>query len=146
MFFGSTIHETRQIFFSSWQSYLQKKPLSALEEQVVRVLLEHPEYHPVLEQQARFQEQAYYPELGATNPFLHLGLHLAVREQVATDRPSGIAALFQALVEKHRDPLNAEHLLMDHLAESLWLAQKNKQMPDEQLYLQALKAVVDGRR
>jgi hypothetical protein len=24
------------------------------------------------------------------NPFLHMGLHLALREQIATDRPAGI--------------------------------------------------------
>jgi hypothetical protein len=142
MFFGSTIQETRQIFFSSWQNYLQKKPLSALEEQVVRVLLDHPEYQHVVEHQARFQEQAYYPELGATNPFLHMGLHLAVREQVATNRPVGITAAFKALVTKHQDPLGVEHLLMEQLAESLWLAQKNNQVPDEQRYLNALTLLV----
>ncbi|WP_204318325.1 DUF1841 family protein [Serratia marcescens] len=44
-------------------------------------------------------------ELGETNPFLHMGLHLAVREQVATDRPQGIRTVYTKLIEKYQDPM-----------------------------------------
>lgn len=141
MFYGDTVQETRQLFFSSWAHYIEKKPLSPLEMQIVKVLLDHPEYQSTIEQSAQFQEQAFYPELGQTNPFLHMGLHLAIREQVATDRPEGIALIFKDLVIKYADSLHVEHLMMDQLAECLWLSQKNNQPPDEEAYLNVLRAL-----
>lgn len=141
MFYGDTVQETRQLFFSSWAHYIEKKPLSALQMQIVKVLLDHPEYQSTIEQSTTFQEQAFYPELGQTNPFLHMGLHLAIREQVATDRPQGIALIFKVLVRKYADSLHVEHLMMDQLAECLWLSQKNNQPPDEVQYLNVLRAL-----
>ena len=84
MFHGDAIQDTRQVFFTSWEKYQQKKPLLPLENEIVQVILAHPEYHNILENQNKFQQYSYYPEFGDTNPFLHMGLHLAVREQVAT--------------------------------------------------------------
>jgi hypothetical protein len=68
-----------------------------------------------------------------------MGLHLAIREQVATNRPSGIKNIYASLVNKYGDPLTVEHLMMDQLAECLWLSQKNNLPPDEQHYLNALE-------
>lgn len=138
MFYGDTIQETRQLFFSSWEKYKQKKPLSALEQQIAQVVLDHPEYHAILDHPAKFHEQSYYPELGDTNPFLHMGLHLAIREQVATNRPEGIQTSYQLLIKKHKDHLNVEHLIMEQLAECLWRSQKDNLPPDEQDYLNSL--------
>lgn len=138
MFYGDTIQETRQLFFSSWEHYLQKKPLSPLEQQIVQVLIDHPEYQHIIEHSNKFQEHTYYPELGETNPFLHMGLHLAVREQIATNRPEGITGAFQQLMQKYKEPLAVEHLIMEQLAECLWLSQKNNLPPDEQQYLTRL--------
>ncbi|WP_115703087.1 DUF1841 family protein [Legionella sainthelensi] len=138
MFYGDTIQETRQMFFSSWEKFQQKKLLSPLENEIVQVILAHPEYHKTLENQNKFQQQSYFPEQGQPNPFLHMGLHLAVREQVTTNRPIGISAVFTKLMQKYNDPLVVEHLLMEQLAEFLWLSQKNNLPPDEADYLRAL--------
>lgn len=138
MFYGETIQETRRFFFLSWEKYLQKKPLSALEQQLVQVILEHPEYHALFENPTLYQEQGFYPELGETNPFLHLGLHLSIREQVSTNRPAGIQKAFKRLVKKHSDPLHVEHLIMDQLAECLWRSQRDNLPPNEQDYLNSL--------
>lgn len=138
MFYGDTIQETRQLFFTSWEKFIQKQVLSPLESQIAQVILDHPEYQALIEQPTQFQEQAYYPELGQTNPFLHLGLHLAIRDQVATNRPEGIKACFNRLVIKYKDPLAVEHLFMDQLAECLWRSQKDNLPPDEVAYLHSL--------
>lgn len=143
MFYGDTIQETRQLFFSSWEQFQQKKALSALEQQLVQVILDHPEYQSIIENRNKFQEHSYYPEFGETNPFLHMGLHLAIREQVVTNRPAGIKPLFQQLVQKYQDPLAVEHLMMEQLAECLWLSQKNNQPPDEQNYLSSLSQLIE---
>lgn len=124
MFYGDTIQETRQLFFSSWEKYQHKKLLSPLENEIVQVILAHPEYHKMLENQDKFQQHTYFPESGEPNPFLHMGLHLAIREQIATDRPSGIHLIYKNLVKKYNDSLVVEHLMMEQLAECLWLSQK----------------------
>lgn len=138
MFYGDTIQETRQMYFSSWKKYQDKQLLSALEQQIANVIIEHPEYHQFIENPARYHEHSYYPEFGETNPFLHMGLHLGIREQVQTNRPEGIATVFNQLLLKTQDRLAAEHLMMDCLAECLWLSQKNNLAPDEQEYLNSL--------
>jgi hypothetical protein len=35
----------------------------------------------VLEDPDRYQDKDYRPEMGDTNPFLHMGAHIAVKEQ-----------------------------------------------------------------
>lgn len=144
MFYGNTVQETRQLFFVSWDKYLQKKTLSPLEHEIVQVLLAHPEYHKIIENKNKYQEHDYYPEFGETNPFLHMGLHLAVREQIATDRPVGIRTTYNKLVKKYFDPLIVEHLIIDQLAECLWLAQKNNLPPDEQQYLNNIANLLES--
>ena len=141
MFYGDTVQETRQMFFSSWGKYKRNEPLQPLENEIVQVIIDHPEYHKAVESINQFQETSYFPELGTTNPFLHMGLHLGIREQIATDRPAGINAIYKTLLKKYTDRLSVEHLMMDQLAECLWLSQKNNLPPDEAYYLQNLSAL-----
>jgi hypothetical protein len=141
MFYGETIQETRQIFFTSWDKYQQKKTLLALEHEIVQVVLAHPEYHHFLENPGKFHEHTYYPEFGDTNPFLHMGLHLAIREQIATNRPAGIKSAYNNLLQKYSNTQDVEHLMMEQLAECLWLSQKNNLPPDEKHYLDNLAAL-----
>ncbi len=126
------------MFFLSWEKYQHKKLLSPLENEIVQVILAHPEYHKILENQDKFQQQSYFPESGAPNPFLHMGLHLAIREQIATDRPAGISVIYRNLINKYNDSFAVEHLMMEQLAEYLWLSQKNNVPPDENHYLHTL--------
>ena len=142
MFYGDGVQDTRQMFFVCWYKYRQNQTLLPLEKQIVDVIIDHPEYHTLLEAERPQQDQAYFPELGQTNPFLHMGFHLAIRDQVATDRPSGITDVYQRLVNKCSDTSTAEHLLMEHLAECLWQAQRNQVMPDEVIYLQACRQLL----
>ena len=120
-----------------------KQVLLPLEQQIVEVIIAHPEYHPMLEAAVGHQDQAYFPEMGQSNPFLHMGLHLAVREQISTDRPAGIGHIYQKLLKKYADHLNVEHLMIEHLAECLWQAQRDNNQPNEQAYLHALKRLLN---
>lgn len=142
MFYGDKVQDTRQLFFLSWQKYCQKQSLEPLEQQIVDVIKDHPEYHSLLENPAGANDKAYFPELGQTNPFLHLGLHLAIRDQLSTDRPVGVIQTYKKLVQKYKDSLEVEHLMMDCFAECLWLAQRNNQLPDEKKYLASLNALL----
>jgi hypothetical protein len=111
--------------------------MSPLEVQIARVVEDHPEYHELMT--GEIIDAAFSPDDGQTNPFLHMGLHLAIREQVATDRPPGIAAIFNTLLVRKGDTHGAEHEALECLAETLWEAQRSNDMPDEQAYLERLR-------
>lgn len=141
MFYSNDVQDSRKLFFSSWAKYCNKQPLEMLEKQIVDVILAHPEYHSLFES-CYSDTTTYFPELGQTNPFLHMGLHLALRDQVNTDRPVGIKGIFQQLLIQLQDVLSVEHQMMECLIECLWLAQKNQTMPDEKKYLSDLQSLV----
>jgi hypothetical protein len=68
-----------------------------------------------------------------------MALHIGVREQLATDRPPGIADLYRRLRERLGDAHAADHAVIECLAESLWTAQRTGAVPDEAAYLQCLQ-------
>lgn len=128
----------RALYVEAWRKRRAGLPAEALEHQVADVIAEHPEYQPLLEQGPEALAREWHPEGGESNPFLHMGLHLALREQVTTNRPAGIAALHAALAAR-LGPHEAEHRMAECLAEALWQAQHNGVLPDERAYLDALR-------
>lgn len=139
MIFGQDRSELRRMYRDAWQKHCDKAPLSPLEAQIVAVIEWHPEYHAdVISDDL---DRDYMPDGGRTNPFLHMGLHLGIREQVATNRPPGIAAIHAALLTRSGDAHEAEHEMIEALAETLWEAQNNNAPPDEAKYLRRLKVL-----
>lgn len=139
VFSGESREQLRKLYLTSWRKFSAQQPLEPLEKQIAAVIADHPEYISWLEAGEAALTVEFAPEGGQTNPFLHMGLHLAIREQVATDRPMGIAAIHQRLVNRFGDVHAAEHAMLEPLAETLWEAQRNAQTPDEQAYLQRLR-------
>ena len=139
MIFGQDRQELRQMYADAWRKARAAEVLSPLEAQIAQVIEDHPEYQSALSDEAR--EASFPPEAGKTNPFLHMGLHLAVRDQVAMDRPPGISTIFQQLVKKYSKTHEAEHRILDCLAETLWEAQNRNGPPDEQKYLERLRKI-----
>jgi hypothetical protein len=129
----------RRHYLEAWRKYRTGAPLEPLDFQLVTVIEQHPEYHALLEDDALALARDYQPESGQSNPFLHLGLHLAIREQVATDRPPGIAAVHRELARRLGDAHEAEHQMLDKLGEALWYAQRTGRPPDEAAYLESLR-------
>ena len=137
MIFGQDRNELRQMYFDAWRKSKLGDLLSPLEAQIATVIEDHPEYQAMMNDEQL--DQSFTPEGGETNPFLHMGLHLAVREQIATDRPPGIAALFNAILVKTGESHATEHKVIDCLAETLWEAQSSNAMPDEEAYLERIR-------
>jgi len=129
--------ELRRMYAEAWRKRQDEAPLTPLEAQIADIVEWHPEYHGAVT--ADDLDQDYTPEGGRTNPFLHMGLHLGLREQIATDRPTGIASIYRALAARIGDPHDAEHRMIDCLAETLWESQRQNQPPDEAAYLEKLR-------
>lgn len=138
MIFDQDRGKIRQLYIDVWAKYRGRLPLEAMEQTIVNVIREHPEYHAILEDKHAALEGDYTPELGQSNPFLHMGLHIALHEQLSTDRPQGIGAVQQALLARLGDPHEVEHRMAECLGEVLWQAQRNGTVPDEGTYLACL--------
>jgi hypothetical protein len=130
--------EVRQMYLAVWHKLQQKMPLEPMEALIADVIEIHPEYHNLLETGDDIRQQEFTPEQGQTNPFLHMGMHIALREQAAADRPPGVKAIHQNLLTQ-KGQHKAEHDMMECLGQSLWSAQRNNQLPDEAAYLDCLK-------
>jgi len=138
MIFGNDPGQYRQFFLETWRKYRNGTALEPLESMVAQIIAVHPEYHALLESPDTV-DQDYGPESGQSNPFLHMGLHIAIQEQLAADRPAGIRDIYQRLVHGHADPHQAEHRMTECLAESIWEAQRKGGAPDEAAYLERLR-------
>ena len=136
--FNPSRDQVRRFFFDAWHKYRMQEPLTALEGMALQVMQMHPEYHSLLDAPERHVERDYFPEMGETNPFLHMSLHLSILEQVSIDQPHGIAAAYQKVVAR-KMAHDAQHDLMECLAETIWLSQREGHPLDHEAYLEKLK-------
>ncbi len=143
MFFSKDRHKMRQFFFDIWQKQNSGNvALEPIEQIIAGIIQQHPEYHALLSSPDAVIDKDYTPEMGQGNPFLHMAMHIAIQEQLATQRPKGIVSVYQSLVEKSNDPHAVEHQMMEPLSEMLWQAQRRNTAPDEKLYLKGLRKLV----
>lgn len=139
---GLSREQLRTQYVEAWRKAQAGEPLTSQEAMISDVIGLHTEYHAILEDMQR--ALAFEPDAtaAAQNPFLHMGLHLAVREQISIDRPPGVRELAQGLRSRFGDH-EGEHALMQALGETLWEAQGAGQAPDEKLYLQKARRLLE---
>ena len=139
LFAGQDRDALRNAWRTAWGRHLERLPLAPLQAQMAAVIALHPEYHAQLIDSPDFAAQVHEDPEIARHAFLHLGLHLALREQLTTDRPKGIAQIHRQLSASHRETHAAEHRMMSVLEQTLWEAQRAGRTPDEAHYLEALR-------
>ena len=137
--FNPSRDEVREFFFNTWTQFKAQKPLTDLEKIALSVIHMHPEYQPILDAPAQFKHQEYFPEFGETNPFLHMSLHLSILEQISINQPIGITGIYATLKKKHQNEHDAQHDILECLAESIWQAQRNNSALDSNTYLTLLQ-------
>ena len=142
--FGNNRTELRRVFTEAWRKHCSNEATTPLEGLISGIVAQHPEYHRLIENPDAALDRDFLPEGGVTNPFLHLGMHISLQEQMATDRPSGISVLYQRLAAAIGDAHEAEHQLMECLGRMLWEAQSAGTMPDEQAYLECVQRLIPG--
>lgn len=136
--FKPTRDEARQLFFETWRKYREREILSGIETIALEVILMHPEYHGILADPDRYRDKDYSPEAGDTNPFLHMSMHIAIKEQLSIDQPIGICERFSRLRQKTESEHDAAHCIMECLAEMIWHAQRHQTAPDASIYFACL--------
>ena len=139
MMFNPSRDEARLFLFESWRKRRAGELLTPLEDLAAQLIAKHPEYFAVLENPQQHQETDYSPEQGATNPFLHLMMHLTIEEQISIDQPAGIRAHFVRLTQRLKSEHDAQHRMMECLSEMIWQAQRNRTQPDAAIYFACLE-------
>lgn len=142
--FKPSREQARQLFFDAWRKYRQREILSGIEIIALEVILLHPEYHSILNQADRYLDKDYLPEMGDTNPFLHMSMHVAIKEQLSINQPIGICERFACLQEVAGSEHAAAHQMMECLAEMIWQAQRNQSAPDAAIYFECLDRQLDS--
>ncbi len=142
MMFGNDRNQLRQYYIDTWDKAQKNQQLEPLEQLIANVISDHPEYQAILSQSDKALEQEYLPEGGESNPFMHMGMHIAIHEQLGSDRPAGIRDLYQKIAIRAGDAHKAEHQMIECLAEMMWQAQRAGKTPDEKHYIKALKKLL----
>ena len=128
----------REFLAKSWQKYTSNIPLEPLEEQLVSIIEIHPEYQDLITN----IDSEYFPEQGEVNPFLHINLHLALKDQLSLNQPNGVREVHQKLIYHFKDQHVVEHLMMECIAEMIYLSQKNNTAMDQESYLNCIKGLI----
>ncbi|ANJ66466.1 hypothetical protein A9404_02890 [Halothiobacillus diazotrophicus] len=137
--------QMRQPFLDAWRKTRDRLPMTGIELKISEVIVQHPEYHDLLDHPDQALERDWLPEQGEVNPFLHMGFHLSIREMVGIDQPGGIRPLYERLCLQYGDPLAAEHAMMDCLSEAIWRAQRDNLPPDGAALLTCIQGLVRGK-
>jgi Domain of unknown function (DUF1841) len=137
--FNPSRDEVREFFFAAWAKFKAQQTLTDLEKIALGVMHMHPEYHSILDKPEQYKNQEYFPEFGETNPFLHMSLHLSILEQISINQPIGISDIYAQLKLKHQAEHEAQHDILDCLAETIWSAQRTNSSIDSAQYIQLLQ-------
>jgi len=142
--FNPSRDEVRRFFCGAWDKHCAARPVTPLESVAIHWIERHPEYHALLTDLPAALAAEFPPEAGRSNPFLHLGLHLSLAEQLQIDQPPGIREAWAALRRACADEHEAAHRAIDALAETLWEAQRDRSPPSNERYLERLRRAAPG--
>ena len=139
MLYGQDRDAYRRVFVEAWRKAQAGERMSDMEAMLADLIALHPEYQRILTVEDAAVGAEFPPELGESNPFMHLSLHLALREQRHTDQPPGIRYLYDAVCTYMGDIHDAEHAMSECLAQIMWQAQRDGTAPDEKAYFACLR-------
>src|SRR3990167_9624661 len=139
MLYKQSRENFREVFFKAWQKFKEHKPIEPLEAEIIEVIKHHPEYHSFIENPDNIDKD-FIAGITDHNPFMHLSMHLALREQKITNRPPGISQLYDNLVTKNQGDIHAvEHQMIEVLADCLRKGMQSGQPVSDPDYLSALQ-------
>lgn len=137
--FQPSQHDVRRFFCDVLRKQRDGEPLTLMEALAAPWIDAHPEYHAELADVDAALAAVYQVEDGRTNPFLHLGMHLSISEQISIDQPSGIRQAFELLAARRGSAHEAHHEIMECLGEMIWASQRSGLPPDGLAYLDCVR-------
>src|SRR5512135_1369222 len=119
LMFNPTRDQARNFLFESWRKRRTGELLTPLEDLTAQLIDKHPEYHALFNDPEHNQDKDYAPDGNVVNPFLHLMMHLTIEEQISIGQPHGIREQFERLTHKYQSEHEAQHAMMECLAETI---------------------------
>jgi len=118
--------DVASLFCDTWAKQRSGQILTPLEATALRWIEVHPEYHALLDAPERALSEDFSIERGASNPFLHLSMHLALDEQVAIDQLQAYVQPSQAWPRAPAVNIPPPMKPMECLGEIVWQAQRSE--------------------
>lgn len=138
--FNPSQADVRRFFCGVYRKQRTGEPMEAIEVLSGQWIDEHPEFHAALSDvDQALRQMGEPPQAGATNPFLHLSMHLSVSEQCSIDQPAGVRQAVELLAARLDSLHDAHHAAMDALGRMIWESQRAGRPPDGQAYLDELR-------
>ncbi len=131
--------DVRRFFCAAYARQRDALPLEPMQALAADWIVQHPEYHAELADEAAALAAMYTVEDGRSNPFLHLSMHLSIHEQMAIDQPTGIRQAVELLAARRGSLHEAHHEVMECLGEMIWASQRSGLPPDGLAYLEAVR-------
>ena len=133
--FNPSQEDVRRFFCGVHDKARAGRMLDALETLAHGWLKEHPEYDADMADADAAVARIYDGSDGATNPFLHLSMHLSISEQCSIDQPRGIRQAVELLTARRGSLLEAHHEAMECLGRMMWESQRAGRPPDGEGYV-----------
>jgi hypothetical protein len=140
--FNPSKEQVREFFCQVWKKQQESGVLTPLESIAARWVVEHPEYHNLLNQPEEALHADYSVEKGQTNPFLHLSMHMSLSEQIQINQPVGIRDIGRELMIRLDSEHAAHHQMMECLGAVLWESAQLGKEPDIEKYLESLNQLI----
>lgn len=138
--FTPTPADVRRFFCAAFAKSRSGQPMEAIEQLAAGWIAEHPEFFGELADAelavAQLEGASNSP---ASNPFLHLSMHLSISEQCSIDQPRGIRQAVELLTARRGDLHQAHHEVMEALGQMVWDAQRAGRAPDGAAYIDAVQ-------
>ena len=131
--------DVRRFFCAVLAKHRDGQPMDALETLAGQWVQEHPEYHADFADTEAALARTYDGAGGATNPFLHLSMHLSISEQCSIDQPRGIRQAVELLAARRDSLHDAHHEAMECLGQMLWESQRSGRPPDGDAYVECVQ-------
>ncbi len=135
--------DVRRFFCGVYRKQRGGEPMEAIEVLTGQWIDRHPEFHATLADEAgalrELEHTAPKASTDASNPFLHLSMHLSVSEQCSIDQPAGVRQAVELLAARLDSLHDAHHVAMEALGRMVWESQRAGRPPDGQAYLEALR-------
>ncbi len=138
--FGQDIQALRTVYFDAWEKFNQQAILSPLEHIITQAISTHPEYHDFFSDRKNVNHTLTHSD--GTPHFFHLGLHVALGEQLQADRPKGIKKIYTKLMGLYFDPIEVEHKMIHCLMAFLVESAQHPNQPNEKNYLAKLEKLI----